>query len=67
MFAATVTTTLRRAVGTVVCAVAFVVPLGAAAQDSVAVARLKIAPDPRTRDRSRLARRPARNGRPLIR
>ena len=45
MFAATVTTALRRAVGTVVCAVAFVVPLGAAAQDSVAVARLKIAPD----------------------
>ena len=45
MFSATVTTALRRAVGIVVSAVALVVPLGAAAQDSVSLARLKIAPD----------------------
>jgi hypothetical protein len=45
MLAATAATAFRRAVGTVVCAVALIVPLGAAAQDSIAVARLKIAPD----------------------
>ena len=45
MFAAPVTTALRRAVGAVACVVTLLLPLGAAAQDSVSLARLKIAPD----------------------
>jgi hypothetical protein len=45
MFAAPVTTAFRRAVGAMVCALACFVPMHAAAQDSVSLARLKIAPD----------------------
>jgi hypothetical protein len=44
-FAAPVTTALRRAVGAVVCVLASIVPLQAAAQDNLSLARLKIAPD----------------------
>jgi hypothetical protein len=45
MFAAPVTAALRRAVGAVACVVTLVLPLRAVAQDSLSLARLKIAPD----------------------